>query len=151
MSSAAGGEGLRRCCGEQASSCVRTQQMDRRLVSGFQKSAWRVQASGWRLDLSKKAVGKGCGAGHDPVSSLCLMVLKSLLPLTELWWIGLFLSTYLCPYWYVLGEAYGSEQLKSQHSGLLMGKKTENFCYGLEKCVPFLNILGNNVAAHRNV
>lgn len=31
------------------------------------------------------------------------------------------------------------------------GTKAENFCYELERCVLFLYIMGNNVAAHHNV
>lgn len=32
-----------------------------------------------------------------------------------------------------------------------MGKKVKNFCCGLERCMSFLYVLGNNVAADRNI
>lgn len=114
--------------------------LGRRLVSGFQKEAWRAQPPGWRLDLSKKPVGKGCGAGPCCVPDLYLKVLKLPLHLIKLWWIDVLVSTYLCPNWHVIGKGHDCWTAEIKTFRATYGKKAEKFCYGLKRCVPFLYI-----------
>lgn len=71
--------------------------------------------------------------------------------LMKLWWIDMLVSTYLCPDWHVIGKGHDCWTAGIKAFMATYGKKAENFSCGLERCVPFPYILGNNIAAHHSV